>query len=301
MTEDASDRNEGVSALELAKRFVDQARSMLGDGWTTPTAALGSVHGELRELEAEIRAFYAAPDPRPRDRVEEELGDVLFAVTILGAAVQASPERALRGTLRRTEQRLEHVRRRLEGQGRRLRDASSEELERLWQEAKAAERAPELGVTTRHKLFLSAPITTLDREEALAYYKCIAGLLDPLRAAWGAEEVYCAALELAAKGSPDTPANAIATLFREIDESAILLLLWPRSTATSALIEVGYALARDKPVVCFHQADAPLPFLLSGESPLVRRQAYGDVDDLARLLVTPPVSPAIHDSPAACC
>jgi nucleoside 2-deoxyribosyltransferase len=63
-------------------------------------------------------------------------------------------------------------------------------------------------------------------------------------------------------------------------------LLWPRASATSALIEVGYALARQLPVICLHQRQAAPPFLLSQDSTCVRRIAYDTHDEFRHLIET---------------
>ena len=85
---------------------------------------------ELRELDAAL----AASD---RAEVERELGDLLFAVANLARKVGVAPEEALRGTLRRFVARFEHVERSLAGAGVAHGQATPEQLDALWNEAKA--------------------------------------------------------------------------------------------------------------------------------------------------------------------
>ncbi len=85
----------------------------------------------MRELRSEIEAGTVE-----RERVEDELGDVLFAVANLARHCKVDPEAALRSTNDKFERRFRYIERRLAEIGRRPSDASLEEMERLWTEAK---------------------------------------------------------------------------------------------------------------------------------------------------------------------
>ena len=93
---------------------------------------LGKVREELDELTA-------AMDAGSRERVEHELGDVLFAVANLGRWMKTHPEEALRGTLRRFESRFHHIERSLAERGKSPRDSTLAEMDALWEEAKRRE------------------------------------------------------------------------------------------------------------------------------------------------------------------
>jgi len=75
-----------------------------------------------------------------RDRIEAELGDLLFAIANLGRWVKVHPEEALRGTLRRFEARFHHVEEKLRERGKSPRESDLAEMDALWDEAKLAER-----------------------------------------------------------------------------------------------------------------------------------------------------------------
>lgn len=86
-----------------------------------------------------------APDPGPaapdlQRRIESELGDVLFVVANIARRWNVNPEEALRGSNRKFERRVQYIERRLQEQGRTLRDATLGEMELLYQEGKRAER-----------------------------------------------------------------------------------------------------------------------------------------------------------------
>ena len=72
--------------------------------------------------------------------MEAELGDLLFSIVNLGRFLSINPEDALRKTISRFISRFNHVEDSLHAQGKTLPDASLEQMDRLWDEAKKAER-----------------------------------------------------------------------------------------------------------------------------------------------------------------
>jgi len=90
---------------------------------------------ELAELRHEIDAGTANPV-----RVQDELGDVLFAVANLARHCKIDPEAALRATNDKFERRFRHVERRIAETGHEPGEASLDQMDRYWEEAKKAER-----------------------------------------------------------------------------------------------------------------------------------------------------------------
>jgi uncharacterized protein YabN with tetrapyrrole methylase and pyrophosphatase domain len=70
-------------------------------------------------------------------QIEDELGDVLFAVSNLARKLGIPPEEALRGTLGRFIARFQYVEGALEREGVAHGTATLAEMDRLWEEAKA--------------------------------------------------------------------------------------------------------------------------------------------------------------------
>jgi tetrapyrrole methylase family protein/MazG family protein len=122
-----------LPALVRAERLTEKAGAV-GFDWQDAKSVLGKVREELDEL-AE------AMDAGSRERVEHEIGDLLFAVANLGRWVKAHPEEALRGTLRRFESRFHHVERRLAERGKSPLDSTLAEMDALWDEAKQREKS----------------------------------------------------------------------------------------------------------------------------------------------------------------
>lgn len=121
-----------LPALLRAEKLQKRA-ARVGFDWKETAPVIDKIEEELRELRAELteRAVDQA-------RLTDELGDVLFAVANLARHCRIDPETALRATNDKFERRFRHIERRLAEQGRGPADASLEEMEALWQEAKTA-------------------------------------------------------------------------------------------------------------------------------------------------------------------
>jgi nucleoside triphosphate diphosphatase len=119
-----------LPALLRAEKIQKRA-ARVGFDWNAIAPVIDKIEEELRELRTELEAGTVA-----RSRVEDELGDVLFAVANLARHCKVDPEAALRSTNDKFERRFRHIERRLAESGRSPNEASLEEMERLWTEAK---------------------------------------------------------------------------------------------------------------------------------------------------------------------
>ena len=119
-------------ALPALVRAAKLARRMAGAGFDWRDAA--GMFDKLEEEVGELREELARGD---HDAAARELGDVLFVAANLARNQGIDPEAALRGTNDRVEARFRHLEARLAEQDRTPGDAPSEELQRLWDDAKA--------------------------------------------------------------------------------------------------------------------------------------------------------------------
>jgi ATP diphosphatase len=119
-----------MPGLMRAVKLQEKA-AKVGFDWDNARDVIAKVREELDEIEAEIGA------DAPRDRLEDELGDVLFAVANLARHVKVDPDQALRRTNAKFRHRFGVIESTLAGQGRRLEDASLDEMEAIWRMAKA--------------------------------------------------------------------------------------------------------------------------------------------------------------------
>lgn len=118
-----------LPALLRAHRLGERT-GKCGFDWNSARDVLASVHSEMDELEK-------AMETESEERVAEELGDVLFTLANLSRHLKIRAEDALRSTNDRFVRRFEYIEKALSGQGRTVDQASLEEMDRLWEKAKA--------------------------------------------------------------------------------------------------------------------------------------------------------------------
>src|SRR5579872_4979979 len=124
-----------LPALTRAVKLQEKA-SKVGFDWNDPRAVLAKLREETEEIEGAI-------DSRDQAAIKDEIGDLLFVVANLARHMNVDPEDALRGTNAKFERRFAHIEARLEEQSRKPADASLEEMDALWDEAKRKERTLE--------------------------------------------------------------------------------------------------------------------------------------------------------------
>jgi MazG family protein len=116
-----------LPALVRAERLTEKAGAV-GFDWPDAKAVMAKVHEELRELEQAIEQ---------RGNVEDELGDLLFALANLGRHLKVHPEEALRSTLRKFTARFHFIEEKLAERGKTPRESDLAEMDSLWNEAKS--------------------------------------------------------------------------------------------------------------------------------------------------------------------
>lgn len=121
-----------LPALLRAHRLQEKA-SRVGFDWKEAQEVFRKVEEELGELRV-------AMEGQAADRVEAELGDLLFALVNLSRFLAVNPEEALRKTIARFIARFRYIEEELARRGRSLRQATLEEMDALWAEAKAKGR-----------------------------------------------------------------------------------------------------------------------------------------------------------------
>jgi ATP diphosphatase len=122
----------GLPALTRAAKLTRRA-ARVGFDWPSTDEVLDKLREEVGELEAEI----AAGDV---EKARAELGDLMFVCANLARKLGIEPETALRAANAKFERRFAHIERRLAEQGRSPETSTLEEMDALWDEAKAVER-----------------------------------------------------------------------------------------------------------------------------------------------------------------
>jgi ATP diphosphatase len=119
-----------LPALVRAEKLQKRASSV-GFDWNNAATVVDKIAEEAREV-AE------APDQAAR---EEEIGDLLFVVANLARHLKVDPEAALRAANAKFTRRFRHIEATLAERGSSPAAATLEEMEALWQDAKAKEKA----------------------------------------------------------------------------------------------------------------------------------------------------------------
>ncbi|MEA2858027.1 MAG: nucleoside triphosphate diphosphatase [Methylobacteriaceae bacterium] len=122
-----------LPALTRALKLQEKASSV-GFDWNDPRAVLAKIREEADEIERAL----ANSD---KHEVASEIGDLLFAAVNLARHADADPEAVLRRTNAKFERRFRFIEAQLAAIGRNPAESSLEEMDRLWDAAKAAERA----------------------------------------------------------------------------------------------------------------------------------------------------------------
>ena len=116
-----------LSALIKAYRIQEKARGV-GFDWNNKEQVWDKVQEELQEFIAEDKA--------QSDKMEEEFGDLLFALVNYARFVHINPEDALERANRKFIKRFQFIEKSVKDEKRSWSDMSLEEMELLWQKAK---------------------------------------------------------------------------------------------------------------------------------------------------------------------
>lgn len=145
------------SLLEAQK--LSSRAAQAGFDWPNVEGLFDKLQEETDELHEHLDEF-PAPGPMPQGRgvassgrtvipenlqskLEEEVGDLFFVLVNIARYLSVDPESALRKTNRKFKRRFQWMEARLHESGRSADEAPMEELESLWQKAKAEERSRE--------------------------------------------------------------------------------------------------------------------------------------------------------------
>lgn len=131
----------GLPGLTRALKLQKKA-ARVGFDWPSTTPVLEKLEEELEELRAELQAetLEGTAGPANKEKIAEEFGDMLFVMANLARHLRIDPEAALRGANEKFCRRFHHIEVELAGASKPLSEASLEEMEALWDEAKALEK-----------------------------------------------------------------------------------------------------------------------------------------------------------------
>lgn len=123
---------EALPALIRARKVQKKAADV-GFDFPVTTDAFRKVYEEVQELEEAVTA--------ENGEIEEEFGDVLFALVNISRFLKINPEFALTKATKKFINRFEYIEKSALSQGKNLSDMTLEEMDLLWDEAKIALRS----------------------------------------------------------------------------------------------------------------------------------------------------------------
>ena len=117
-----------LPAIVKANRIQEKVRGV-GFDWEKREQVWDKVLEELNELKVEI-------ENHDNERIESEIGDLLFSIINASRLYGIDPENALEKTNRKFIKRFNYLEKKTISQGRSLHDMSLDEMNRIWEEAK---------------------------------------------------------------------------------------------------------------------------------------------------------------------
>ena len=118
-----------LRAFKIGKRAAGA-----GFDWVNADDVIAKIEEEVAELRDTL-----GKDPQNKERAEEEMGDLLFAIANLSRRLDIEPEAALRRANDKFTRRFEQLEQRFAARGRKLEDATLDEMEAEWQALKRTE------------------------------------------------------------------------------------------------------------------------------------------------------------------
>lgn len=130
---------DGISlALPAASRAtkLQNRAAHVGFDWPHISQVMDKLEEEIQEIHAEIT------QGAPQERMEDEIGDLLFVGVNLARHARVDPEAALRRANAKFERRFRRIETLLAAQGRTPYESTLDEMDALWDRAKHEENTP---------------------------------------------------------------------------------------------------------------------------------------------------------------
>ncbi|MBI5183356.1 MAG: nucleoside triphosphate pyrophosphohydrolase [Nitrospinae bacterium] len=117
----------------LRAQILQEKASRVGFDWE-------HIDQVFEKVEEEMEEFRKAFSQKNTKEMENEIGDLLFALVNIARFIEVNPEDALRKTLSRFIKRFRYIEEEIAKEGRDIKEVSLEEMDSIWERAKAGER-----------------------------------------------------------------------------------------------------------------------------------------------------------------
>jgi tetrapyrrole methylase family protein / MazG family protein len=109
--------------------LITQRASRVGFDWDDK-------EGVLKKLKEEVKELESAVSVGNKERIAQEMGDLLFSIVNLGRFLEVDPESAVTKAVDRFTSRFRYIEQRLKERGKDPSQSTLEEMDQLWEEAK---------------------------------------------------------------------------------------------------------------------------------------------------------------------
>ena len=117
-----------LPSLTRARRIQEKASSV-GFDWNDFLPIWGKIKEETEEL-------HEAIELNEKEKIIDEMGDLLFSIVNLARFMDIDPESSLRHTIKKFENRFKKVEKTLESDGKKMKDSTLEEMDTIWNKVK---------------------------------------------------------------------------------------------------------------------------------------------------------------------
>jgi len=116
----------------LLKAFrIQEKVGRLGFDWD-------NIDDVFKKVKEEYLEFKSALDKNSKSEMEEEFGDLLFAIVNYGRHLNLQAEESLNGTISKFTARFQFIENKLRQMGKTVSDSNLEEMDKIWEESKKA-------------------------------------------------------------------------------------------------------------------------------------------------------------------
>jgi MazG family protein len=122
-----------MPALQRAYRLQEKA-SKVGFDWNNKEDIWKKVIEEIEEMEEEVHK--SKNKNEVNEELENEVGDVFFALVNYARFLNINPENALRKTNRKFIERFNYIEKKLKENGKKINESNLEEMDIYWNESK---------------------------------------------------------------------------------------------------------------------------------------------------------------------
>jgi tetrapyrrole methylase family protein/MazG family protein len=117
-----------LPSLLKAHRIQDRA-ARVGFDWN-------KVQDVMKKIDEEVAELHNAIDRGKKNYIEDEFGDILFALVNLSRFLDVQPEDCLQSSIRKFAKRFKYIEQRASQMGKSLKNMTLEEMDKIWEESK---------------------------------------------------------------------------------------------------------------------------------------------------------------------